>query len=510
MKKQINQLRAGVLLSYVNLALGSLIPMFYTPVMLRILGQAEHGLYSLANSTVSYLSLLSFGFGSTIIRYIAKYRAQNDVEGVRRIYGFFLKLYGSLAVLVVIGGAVLTCFAPRFFGQSLTAEELQTVRTLIPILSVQTALTFPISVFISLIIAHERYLYRRIMDIIATLLTPTFNLIALYLGYASVGMAVAGMSAQILLFLPNLVYSIRVLKITPSFERINKQLIWELVGFSCYVFLGNIADMLFWATDKVILGMLIGSTAVSIYQIGGTFNTMVMQFTSSISNVLAPRITGMVVRDATPEQLTELFIRIGRVQFLVVALIVSGFASFGQAFIELWAGPDYRDSYWIAVLTLFPLCIPLIQNTGYQILMSMNKHRFRAVLYVVIAVLNVISTWFLVPWMGSIGAALCSCVSYLAGHGIALNLYYHKVIRLDIPEFWKQILGMFVPAGAMMALTLLLQKMVRFDNWLIFFAGVIVYSVLYCVLMYGFCMNEYEKSIVHGFAGKILRKIGRK
>ena len=74
MKKQINQLRSGVYLSYINLLLGSLIPMFYTPVMLELLGEAEHGLYSLANSAVGYLSLLSFGFGSTIIRYLSKYR----------------------------------------------------------------------------------------------------------------------------------------------------------------------------------------------------------------------------------------------------------------------------------------------------------------------------------------------------------------------------------------------------------------------------------------------------
>ena len=47
MKKQVNQLRSGVYLSYINLLLGSLIPMFYTPVMLKILGEAEHGLYSL-------------------------------------------------------------------------------------------------------------------------------------------------------------------------------------------------------------------------------------------------------------------------------------------------------------------------------------------------------------------------------------------------------------------------------------------------------------------------------
>ena len=47
MKKQINQLRAGALLSYINLAIGCLIPMLYTPVMLELLGQAEYGLYSL-------------------------------------------------------------------------------------------------------------------------------------------------------------------------------------------------------------------------------------------------------------------------------------------------------------------------------------------------------------------------------------------------------------------------------------------------------------------------------
>ena len=65
---KVNQLRVGTLLSYVNLAIGSIIPMIYTPIMLRILGQAEYGLYSLSNSIVGYLSLLNFGFGSTIIR----------------------------------------------------------------------------------------------------------------------------------------------------------------------------------------------------------------------------------------------------------------------------------------------------------------------------------------------------------------------------------------------------------------------------------------------------------
>ena len=77
-----NQLRSGVIISYINLAISSLIPFIYTPIMLDMLGQSEYGLYSLAQSAVSYLSLLSFGFGSTIIRYRAKERAEGNKEDV--------------------------------------------------------------------------------------------------------------------------------------------------------------------------------------------------------------------------------------------------------------------------------------------------------------------------------------------------------------------------------------------------------------------------------------------
>lgn len=87
-----NQLRIGVYLSYINMAISCLIPFLYTPIMLDMLGQAEYGLYSLANSVVGYLSLLSFGFGSTIIRYLSKYRAEKNQADLEKTYGFFLLL----------------------------------------------------------------------------------------------------------------------------------------------------------------------------------------------------------------------------------------------------------------------------------------------------------------------------------------------------------------------------------------------------------------------------------
>ncbi len=84
-----NQLKAGALLSYVNMGISTILPLLYTPVMLRLLGQAEYGLYSLSNSVISYLSLLTLGLGSTIHRFYMRYITKNDTVMVERTVGLF-------------------------------------------------------------------------------------------------------------------------------------------------------------------------------------------------------------------------------------------------------------------------------------------------------------------------------------------------------------------------------------------------------------------------------------
>lgn len=109
--------------------------------------------------------------------------------------------------------------------------------------------------------------------------------------------------------------------------------------------------------------------------------------------------------------------------------------------------------------------------------------------------------------MGGIGAALCSCVSYLLGQGIVMNLYYHKVIQINIPRFWKEIGTMTAVPVGLMVLTLLIQKIYPVRDWFTFFAGVFLYSILYCIGMYRFSMNDYEKNLIRKPVSKILSKL---
>ena len=509
MNNSNNQLRIGVVLSYINLGISCIIPFVYTPVMLRMLGQSEYGLYSLANSVISYLTLLTFGFGSTVIRYLSKYRAENNKEGMQKTFGLFLCLYGVAALIVLAVGTIISFNVEEIFHRGLTGTEINKIHILILIMTFNTALSFPLSVFSSVITSYERYIYRKVIDMISTVAAPAFNLIALYLGYASVGMALTSTILQFIMLPLNIGYCFRVLKIVPKFGKVSPGLLREMLGFSFYAFLGTLVDLLFWSTDKVILGMLTSSTIVAIYNVGGTFNNIVINLSTSITGVLTPKITGMVVKDAGTDSLTELFIRVGRLQYLIIALVISGFTVFGQSFIYLWAGADYADSYWIAILTMFPLCIPLIQNTGVSIVTAQNKHKFRSIVYLIVAVLNAISTYLIVPVMGAIGAALCSCGSYLLGQGLIMNLYYYKVTRINIPLFWKNIGKMTVIPGGMMTIGLVLNHYYSITDVSVFLISVIVFAVVYAVLMYIFCLNDYEKSIIRGPIQKV-RKLSRK
>lgn len=498
------------MLSYVNLALSSIIPIIYTPIMLQILGQSEYGLYSLANSVVGYLSLLSFGIGSTVVRYLTKYRAQGDKEGEERMLGLFTVIYGLLTLVVLIVGTVCALNCGLIYSSKLSAEELSRMQLLLILMTVNTAITFAFSAFSSVILAHERYIFKKLTEMLSTVLAPCLNLLMLFLGFASVGLVVATTIIYLLMYSANVYYCLRVLKVRPKFKNMPFDIIKELVAFSAFIFLGMLVDILYWSTDKLIIGAMIGTAAVAVYNVGATFNTIVMSISSAISGVLTPRVTNMVFTNCSKKDLTDVFIRIGRIQYILVSFIISAFIVFGQQFIRIWAGADYAQAYPVALLTLIPIMVPLIQNTGLSIIIAQNKHRFRAIMYFMIALVNVGSTIVAVHYFGIIGAAACSCGAYVIGNGFIMNWYYYKRVGIDIPLFWKNILKMSPVAVLMTVAGLLATKYYVIDSWGGFILGAAVYTLLFVPLTYFLIMNKYEKNIIREPAARIINRLLKK
>jgi O-antigen/teichoic acid export membrane protein len=503
MKK--NQLKAGAALSLVSLLISNLIPFIYTPIMLRMLGQAEYGLYGIASAFMGYINLLNFGISGTIVRYITKYRAAGDKAGEERMFGLFIKIYSVIAALIMAAGITLA-FNLGFYDRSLSSSELDILRKLVLLMTMNTALFLPLSPFGAIVTAHERFVFSKLTNMAFTLAAPIVNLILLYLGYGSVGLASVSVLFNTATYLILIPYVFKKLGIRPRFSGAEKGILREILGFSAFVFFAQIVDMLYWSTDKLVIGWAIGTVGTAVYNVGASFNAYITSLSTAISGVLLPRVTTMAINNAPKEEFTNLFIKIGRLQFIIISMVISAFVAFGRQFIALWAGPGYETAYYVALLTMIPVTVPLIQNTGLNILYATNRHKFRSIVYACIAAVNAVLTFWWVEDFGIIGAAVATCLAYVTGNILIINWYYHKKIGINIPLFWLNILKMSPVMIIMGTGWWFLLEWIGLGSWLMFLIMGGAYVLIYAVLAYFFMMNSYERSLLLGPVKKILRK----
>lgn len=493
---KVNQLKAGVILSYISEALTVLIGLIYTPIMLRLLGQSEYGLYQLAASVISYLGLLSLGFGSSYVSYYSRCKAQKNTQAIANLNGMFMTIFIVIGIICALAGSVLIANIETMFQNSLTADEVGTARILMVLMVFNLAISFPGSVFSSYVTANEQYIFQRVVNILKNLLNPFLTLPLLLIGYKSIGVVVVQTVLSIAAFAANWVFCKKRIGMIFDFKNFEWRFLKELFAFSFWIFLNQIIDQINWNVDKFILGVFSGTVTVAVYGVASQLNSLYLGFSTAVSNVFVPRVNRIVAESNDNRLLTDLFTRVGRIQFLILALVISGLIIFGRYFIEIWAGAEYGESYIIALLLTVPVTIPLIQNLGIEIQRAKNMHQFRSIIYTVIAVSNVFISIPLAKYYGGKGAAFGTAVSLLVGNGLLMNLFYHKKIGLDIIYFWKQI-GRFIPAMIIPAtIGVLIMKYVKFSNIFIFIGCILLYILVYCCSMWFFGMNSYEKGLI--------------
>ena len=103
--KENKEIKIGAILSYLIIIANMIIGVLYTPILTSKLGQSEYGLYSLVTSVISYLTILDFGFGNSIIIYTTRYRNRNEKEKEQKLHGMFFIIYTIIGIIAgIIGG----------------------------------------------------------------------------------------------------------------------------------------------------------------------------------------------------------------------------------------------------------------------------------------------------------------------------------------------------------------------------------------------------------------------
>jgi O-antigen/teichoic acid export membrane protein len=281
------------------------------------------------------------------------------------------------------------------------------------------------------------------------------------------------------------------------------KLLKEVGAFSAFILIASGVDQINWNGPNFLLGMLLGAKSSAIYSVGYQIMLLFSMIASAFSGVFIPQINNIVANNEGNQKLTELMVKIGRIQIIVLTFIFGGFAILGKFFIQIWAGDGYGQSFPIALLLVAPSIITSAQSIGMDVIRAKNKHKFISIAFLVLSVINIGLTAVLIIKVGVVGAAIGTFLYTLLGPILLNNWYMHKENGLDIKLYWKNMVNLIPQIIFPLGIILIFTRNYPINSISRFVVVGIIYAMIYLVLTIIFGLTKSERKM---FLSKILKK----
>lgn len=501
----MSQLKKGALLNYTTIIVTNLVGLLLTPFIIRSLGDSEFGLYTLIGSFVGYISILDFGLGNAIVRFVAKYKAEKDKKGEENFLATTMIIYSIISLLVIIIGGICYYNLENIFADSLEPGQLEKAKVMFAILIFALAIGLPAGAFEGICFGYEKFVFPKSAKLVRYIVRSLLVVVLLTMGGKAIALVILDATLNLILILVTIFYVFKNLGVKFKLHEYSMGLPKKIFSYSVWIFVFVLVSQFQWKVGQMVLGIVANTTMVAIFAVGIMLGTYYGAFSTAISGVFLPRATQMTVANASSEELTDMMIKIGRLSFIALMFILGAFMLFGKQFVFLWVGESYYDSWVIALIIMFAYTLPLVQGFGNSILEARNKLRFKAVIYLSFLILGTILGAYLARSYGAVGMISGSVSGWLIVQNV-MNIYYYKVIKLNIPRFFKELLQKtFFAFLATLAIGWFINY-IPGENWFNFILKAVLYTLTYGTIMYVVGTNTYEKNLFKNSFASVVKK----
>ena len=426
----------------------------------------------------------------SISHYTAKYRVSGEKDKEAMMQGAFMRIYLGIGVVCLFAGMLIVANVGTIFAASFTASEIAVLRSLLIVIVINVSVSFPLSIYTAVITGYERFVFLRGMNLIRTVMVPVCVMIVLSVAGGAFAAVLTSAVVSFLCNVINVYYCRDSLGTKIKYRGMDSGMLKEFLSYSAFVFIGTIADKLFWGIDQLLLGMISGGSSkeISIYENASVFINAVLGLSSVIVVLYMPRFTAMVKEGISDKEVSDKFISLSRIQFYISAFFYFGFMLVGREFIIFWVGPEREQAYYIALIVITGIVLVSAEDLGTAVVYAKGAVKFRSCLYLIVAVLNVILTALFILNFGSMGAAAATFITYFFGIFIIMMIYYQRVLKLDMKKLWKKQIPVIVFGGTAVILVKLLLGIVmpgRDDLWFVLIAAAL-FTVVYLLCLWAY------------------------
>ncbi|WP_337670470.1 polysaccharide biosynthesis C-terminal domain-containing protein, partial [Ruminococcus bicirculans (ex Wegman et al. 2014)] len=215
-----------------------------------------------------------------------------------------------------------------------------------------------------------------------------------------------------------------------------------------------------------------------------------------------PQIVSDVIKKSEKPILLEHLIVPSRIITLIGSTVLFAFFVAGRQFISIFYGNNYRISWYVALIIMFPMMINMSNGILVNVLDALNKRMSRSYVLIFTTVSNIVLTIFWIDKWGVIGACLATAVCTIIGQILLMNIYYS--IKLKIPVmymYFRTFKGILVPQIISASLAFSIGILIK-NNYISLLISSLIYIAIFGYLFVRFGAQHNEKIMLE----KIKRK----
>lgn len=504
MKQNNNsQIKSGAIISYLGIIISTIASLLYTPWMKNHIGDANYGLYTLVGSLVAVF-MMDFGLAASVTRFISKYKAENNVMQINNVMGYVFKLYIVIDVVISIVLFIVYLLIDNIYV-GLSISERNTLKKIFFIFATYSIFAFPFTPLSGVLNAYEKFVWLKICELFQKLFAIFLTVVALLTNYGVIALVLMNAVSGIATILLKLWIISKGKMIRPNFRVSDKVLLRELFGFSIWVTVLAFAQRLIFNIAPSILGVTSTSIEIARFAPASQLEGYFFSFAYAINGLFMPMVARLDY-NMDNNGIENIMIKVGKYQICVLGLLFAGICTVGTEFIELWMGSKYRISGICTVLLIAPSIFLYPQQIANTLLSIRNKVKYQAISALVIGAINVGLSFIITPQLGALGSSISICVAFFINL-VLLNIVYHKVLHLNLKQFYKVVYAQCIPPVLLAIVsTQLILRYIIYSDWLWLLVKVVVCTVVYLVFLFLLGFRKEERIQIIG----IIRKRSKK
>jgi O-antigen/teichoic acid export membrane protein len=481
---------------------------FLSPVIVRHLGDAGYGFWSMVVGFTGYFGYLDLGIQSAVGQYVSRHLNDGNREQLEAKANTALTVLSTLAFLALISVLVASFSFSRFFH--VEAAEAPGVRLALLLMGVAMALKLPLAVFSAMLAGAQRFYLISGVSLGVKILNAALVCLVLSTHHGLKAFAAVVSGTQLL---EGLLLVILAVRAVPHFRfrpfYFQRRAFGELFQYGFFNFLINLFGQGSALFATFLIGHKVAAEAVTYYSIGSELMPYMCGVVSAVTIPLLQIVIPMDVH-ADLKAMKTLLLTGTRYLFGLVCLIGLNLLVVGHAFLAQWMGDKYLDPapYGSSgtVLTLLTAAnvAALSSSVAQQILFGRRKNKLFAAFVVLETVATVLLAVLLVPQWGILGVAAATLIPMALFEGLVIPALTSSQVGTNILQYWREgILPNLVIAALVLAVSKALMPHVPGWGWARVFLSFTIVSAIHLTTCFFFLVEGEHK---RRFASLILSR----